>query len=1237
MHKQEPTQSPQLQPAARASIPGSAARQFAALGENPRLTGAEGQFTSSETNLNNFLAEMKRILERAKMPLEVTRKGTWAMQSRRFSGLPVIGILAIIYFVAGKLGLMLASLHASASPIWPPAGIALAALLLLGYRTWPAIFIGAFLVNVTTAGNVATSFAIATGNTLEALAGAWLVNRFAGGTNVFDRPQGVFKFALAAGISTIISPAFGVTSLGVAGFADWANYGAISLTWWLGDATGDLVFTPLVLLWSVASKRRWNKKGATEVGALFLLLVLLSGVVFGGWPAVSTRNYPIVLICGPVVIWTAFRFRQRETAAGIFILSAIAVWGTLHGFGPFVRETENQSLLAVQWWTAVLSITAMAFSAGMAERRRLEEELQQQKVVVETANRTQDHFLAMLSHKLRTPLTPVISALESIETEPAQTEKDRCMEPKSDLKAEIAHLLLIDFVGYSKLLVNEQIEVLQELNQIVRGTECFHAAEASGKLTKLPTGDGMALLFYRSPEEPVHCALEISKALQDHPRIQLRMGVHSGPVNRVRDVNDKTNMVGSGMNVAQRVLDCGDAGHILLSKHVTEDLAEYRHWQPYLHDLGECEVKHGLRLHLFNLYKNGFGNPQTPGKLKRRRWKQESDIVRPVNLRRPPRSLLVLALAVAALAMVISSLTFFQRVSLRMTPATPPKGTASNGTVLIPEKSIAVLPFENLSEEKANAYFADGVQDEILTRLSKIADLKVISRGSTQHYKSARGHLPEIAKQLGVAHIVEGSVQKSGDAVRVNVRIIKTPDESQLWADTFDGKLTDIFSVETEVAKAIADQLQAKLTGQEEQVIAAKPTDNVEAYDAYLRGLAYTLKTGNTPANVLGAQKYLREAVRLDPKFALAWALLSNVDARGYITLSLQPTAPLREEARQAAETAFTLQPNLGEAVLAKGYYHYRCLKDYATALTYFEQARQFLPNSSQIPESLAYVARRRGQWERSDSYFNEAERLDPRNARLLTNHAYSHLILRRFPEALRKFDQVLNITPGDVDTIACKAAIAQAQGDLPRASAFLTSLRPAADDTLALETQVYQAILERRPSQTISRLKEILAKPDPALGYNNGELRFWLGWAQDVTGDHAAAQESWRQARSELERILKDQLENYRLIGDLALINMALGDKAAALALSERAIAALPIEKDAVSGSDPIEILARVAARMGEPDRAIAALQQLLSIPGEGALGKYMPLTPALLRLDPMFDPLRSDPRFQKLVSTAR
>jgi len=558
----------------------------------------------------------------------------------------------------------------------------------------------------------------------------------------------------------------------------------------------------------------------------------------------------------------------------------------------------------------------------------------------------------------------------------------------------------------------------------------------------------------------------------------------------------------------------------------------------------------------------------------------------------------------------------------------------SQAAVAIPEKSIAVLPFENRSEEKANAYFAEGIQDEILTRLSKIADLKVISRTSTQHYKSAPENLSEIARQLGVAHILEGSVQKNGDAVRVNVQLIKAANDSHLWADTFDRKLTDIFSVESEVAKAIADQLRAKLTGQEEQVITAKPTDNVEAYDAYLRGLAYTLKTLPTSANALGGQRYFKEAVRLDPKFALAWAQLSIVDSRAYSTQSLQPTVALREEARQAAETALSLQPTLGEAVLAKGSYYYFCLKDYDTAVRYFEQARQLLPNSSRIPESLAYVARRRGQWDRSESYFNEAEKLDPRNVYLLTQHATTYIYRRRFREALRKLDEVLDITPDDVDALALKASIAQAEGDLPRASALLAPLHPAADDATALETQVYQAILERRPASIIPRLKEILAKPDPALGYINGELRFWLGWAQEVGGDHAAAEETWRQARSELESFLKEQPENYTLIGDLALTNMGLGDKAAALAFSEQAVAANPTEKDAMTGPFPIEILARVAAQMGEPDRALAALQKLLSVPYAGVVGN-IPLTSALLRLDPMFDPLRNDPRFQKLVAS--
>jgi TolB-like protein/Tfp pilus assembly protein PilF len=785
-------------------------------------------------------------------------------------------------------------------------------------------------------------------------------------------------------------------------------------------------------------------------------------------------------------------------------------------------------------------------------------------------------------------------------------------EQFSEVKFEIGHVLFIDIVGYSKLLINEQSEQLQKLKQIVRGTEQFRLAEAEGKLLRLPTGDGGALVFRTSPEAPVRCAVEISQELKRHPELRVRMGIHSGPVNEITDLNEQANIAGAGTNIAQRVMDFGDAGHILLSQHVAEDLEQYPRWRSHLHDLGECEVKHGVRVRTVNFYTDEVGNPEVPEKFK---------AARSAAAKALPKSAIPKWVPIgAAILILIAGFLFWQR------------GKSKTTTAAIPEKSIAVLPFENLSEDKANAYFADGIQDEILTRLSKIADLKVVSRTSTQQYQSKPGNLSEIAKQLGVAHIVEGSVQKSADSVRVNVQLIKAVNDSHLWADTFDRKLTDIFSVESEVAKAIAEQLRAKLTGQEEQVIAAKPTDNPGAYDAYLRGLAFSLKTASTTANLLGAQKYLKEAVRLDPKFALAWALLSYTEARGYRTLNLQPTVALREEARQAAETALTLQPNLGEAVLAKGYYHYSCLKDYDTAIRYFEQARPLLPNSSKIPESLAYVTRRRGQWDQSESYFNEAERLDPRDVNLLTQHALLYVIRRRFPEALRKFDQVLNITPDDVDTLAFKAAIAQAEGDLPRASAILTPLHPNADDSSALETQVYQEILERNTGPIIARLKQILGKPDPALGYINGELRFWLGWAQEVAGDHPAAKESWQQARSELEPFLKEQPENNQLIGDLALTNMGLGDKSTAFKLIEREMAAVPIEKDALDGPQPIEILARAAAGTGEPDRAVAALQKLLSTPYEAPLASNVPLTPALLRLDPMFDPLRNDPRFQKL-----
>jgi TolB-like protein/Tfp pilus assembly protein PilF/class 3 adenylate cyclase len=470
-------------------------------------------------------------------------------------------------------------------------------------------------------------------------------------------------------------------------------------------------------------------------------------------------------------------------------------------------------------------------------------------------------------------------------------------EPKSDFHREIAHVLFIDVVGYSKMLIDEQSEALQALNEIVRKTEPFRVSEKTGKLIRIPAGDGMALLFFNSPEAPVDCALEISKAVRAHPSLRLRMGVHSGPVDAVRDVNDQLNVAGAGINAAQRVMDCGDAGHILLSKRVAEDLAQYREWRPYLHDLGEVEVKHGARIPIVNLYSDEVGNPELPDKLKRVRATKAAE-ARASRTRGYLRPLLVL-LAVALPIIVVLVYDYTR-----------------HATAVALGKSIAVLPFENLSEDKANAYFADGIQDEILARLSKIADLKVISRTSTQKYKSAPNNLREIAQQLGVANILEGSVQKSGDAVRVNVQLINALNDVHLWAEIYDRKLNDIFAVESEISKTIADTLQARLSGAEREAIAARPTENTTAYQLYLKGRFFWNK--RTGDDLKKALDYFNQAVAADPKYALAYAGISDV----YILLPNYSTAAPKEcymKAEAAARQALELDDTLAEAHTSLG------------------------------------------------------------------------------------------------------------------------------------------------------------------------------------------------------------------------------------------------------------------------------------------------------------------------------
>jgi len=509
-------------------------------------------------------------------------------------------------------------------------------------------------------------------------------------------------------------------------------------------------------------------------------------------------------------------------------------------------------------------------------------------------------------------------------------------EIKKEIQLEIAHLLFIDIVGYSKLSISDQHATVEELNRVVRDSEQFQRAEAADRLIRIPTGDGMVLVFYTNPEAPVQCAVEISRALKEHPRLQLRMGIHSGPVSGVVDVNERANLAGAGINMAKRVMDCGDAGHILVSKHVAEDLEEYEQWRPLLHDLGSCEVKHGMQVAIANLWSDDVGNRQLPQKL---------------QALRKQRTRVRWAEVAAALLLLVGIAAAFVLVSKK----------SARSTSIVPEKSIAVLPFENRSEDKANAYFADGIQDEILTRLSKIADLKVISGTSTQQYQSKPRNLIEIAKQLGVANILEGSVQKTADQVRVNVQLINAQTDSHLWADTYDRKLTDIFGVESEIAKRIAESLQAKLTGREEQELAVKPTNNPEAYDAYLRGLAFEARyySSYSPDLIRKALAFYDRAVQLDPNFAIAWARVSRVNGRIYFSVADMTPATPRNAAERALENAQKLEPNSPETLLALGYYQYLVLRDYGSAKTTFERVSRMLPGSSEVPYALAVVTRR--------------------------------------------------------------------------------------------------------------------------------------------------------------------------------------------------------------------------------------------------------------------------------------
>jgi TolB-like protein/Tfp pilus assembly protein PilF/class 3 adenylate cyclase len=600
-------------------------------------------------------------------------------------------------------------------------------------------------------------------------------------------------------------------------------------------------------------------------------------------------------------------------------------------------------------------------------------------------------------------------------------------DSKSEVHLEIAHVLTMDVVEYSTLLITEQTRVLAELTRVVKETTRFRRGEAEGKLVRIPTGDGMLLVFFDDPQAPIECAMEIAAAMKSHPDIRLRMGIHSGPVNEVVDVNNRTNVAGAGVDMAQRVMDCGDAGHILLSKRVAEDLAPFPRWNPHLHDLGECEVKHGRKVSLVNFYTDEIGNPEAPRKCaaaqeKRNERSTSTSATRPARVR--------VRVAAATLLILGAVLVFF---FLRR--QSPPN--VSVGPSLSP-KSIAVLPFENLSHDPDNAYFADGIQEEILTRLSKIADLKVISRTSTQRYKSAPANLSEIAKQLGVAHVLEGTVQKAADQVRVNVQLIKAENDSHVWADKFDRKLTDIFSVESEIATKIADTLQAKLTGAEEKAIASRPTESSDAYQLYLKGRYFLSK--RTKQTLKKAIEYFNEAVSKDPNYALAYAGM----AEAYALLpewSDEPAANYFPRAGAAATKALAIDDSLAEAhtslalVLLNDF-------DFKGSKKEFERAIELNPNYADAHYFLGIaILPLRGVFDQAIAEVKRAVELDPLSAIINANLGYCYFLARRYDDAIFEARKTIELDPNFVYGHVVLAHALELKGDLGQAIAIYQTL----------------------------------------------------------------------------------------------------------------------------------------------------------------------------------------------------
>ena len=797
------------------------------------------------------------------------------------------------------------------------------------------------------------------------------------------------------------------------------------------------------------------------------------------------------------------------------------------------------------------------------------------------------------------------------------------MAPENYSQLEIAHVLFMDIVSYSKLPIDQQSELLGQLNQLVRATEQFQAAEAAEKLVRLPTGDGMALAFFTSVDAPVRCALQIAEALKSRPQIKLRMGVDSGPVDLIIDVNDRPNVAGAGINMAQRVMDCGDAGHILLSRRVAGDLRQYSNWQPHLQDLGEAEVKHGVKVELVNLYTENVGNAAVPDKVQRARRYQTLVARKHRNQR----------IGIAVLAVILAVSAGGAWWWLKQAPSSRIAPAKANAAAAAPAKSIAVLPLENLSDDKENAFFADGIQDDVLTSLAKIKDLKVISRTSVMGYrnKGAR-NLREIGKELGVASVLEGSVRRAGNRVLVNVQLIDTATDQHLWAERYDRTLTDSISLQGELATEIAGALRSTLTAEEKARVENKPTDNPDAYVAYLRGREFQLRPETSRENFLSAESFYKQAITLDPKFILARARLSLVQALIYEYFEAGNPARLAE-ARSNAEQALALDPNSAEAHSALA----RCAQsvhDAATTRRELDAAVRLLPNDASNLLTAAVTQWGMGWDEEAVANFKRATELGPREAKTFSSYGALLRELGRDSEARVAIDRAVALAPESVYFRLQRAdAEVSWTGDLKRAREIVAQL-PAGQDPDGRVTSAYctLAILERNFPEALRLLQAYPGATLPTVdsfGFGAQDTKiFSEAIIHLYAGDHTRAYECFEADRAKTEAEVRSEPQSAGGHAGLALLYAQMGWKDAARAELARASELRPPE-DMVENRWFHFNLARAYAWADQPDAALKEIERVLNTRWNYKANNF--------RLDPVWDPIRKDPRFEKLLETKR